>query len=116
MQYYQDMVIEEQVPDIGTLGVSLLKTVEPRRPLKPARTQRKKAASQNLTEGSVTILVSVVRAYNLPTRDKQQMQNTGSECTILVLNICTTIIEYCFENQWELNWSVLLPGFQLNYY
>lgn len=73
------MVIEEQVPDIGTLGLNLLKAVEPRRPLKPVRTERKKATSQNLTEGSVTILVSVVRAYNLPIRDRHQTPSNESE-------------------------------------
>nr|XP_018671326.2 coiled-coil and C2 domain-containing protein 2A isoform X3 [Ciona intestinalis] len=64
----QDMVHEEQVPDIGTLGASIVKIAEPRRPLKPVRKTRKKAMSQNLTEGSVRILVNVVRGYNIPTR------------------------------------------------
>ncbi|XP_039261426.2 coiled-coil and C2 domain-containing protein 2A-like isoform X2 [Styela clava] len=66
----QDMVHEDQVPDIGTLGLKIIKIAEPRRPLKPVRSERKKATTQNLTEGSVSVLITVVRAYNLPIRDK----------------------------------------------
>lgn len=79
-----DMVSEEQVPDIGTLGLNLLAAVEPRRPLKPARTERKKATSQNLTEGSVTILVSVVRAYNLPIRDRHQTPSNENDLSAIM--------------------------------
>ena len=59
---------EEQVPDVKTLGLALGKAVEPRRPLKPVRKERKKAVGQALTEGSVNILVTAVRAHNLPVR------------------------------------------------
>lgn len=81
----QDMVIEDQVPDIGTLGVNILKTIEPKRPLKPARVERKKATPQNLTEGSVTVLVSVVRAYNLPVRDKAPLPGAENALSRTIL-------------------------------
>lgn len=66
------MVREDNVPDIGTFGVTVIKAFEPKRPLKPSRSERKKATAQNLTEGSVSLMVTIVRAYNLPVRDRLQ--------------------------------------------
>nr|CAB3228105.1 coiled-coil and C2 domain-containing protein 2A [Phallusia mammillata] len=78
----QDMVHEQQVPDISTLGASVAKAFEPRRPLKPVKKDRKKATAQSLTQGSVNILVNIVRGYNLPVRvathaTAQEPTNTG---------------------------------------
>ncbi|XP_072109110.1 coiled-coil and C2 domain-containing protein 2A isoform X5 [Mobula birostris] len=62
------MVIEEAVPSISVLGVSLIKLAEPRRPLRPRRKERKKVTAQNLSDGDIKLLVNIIRAYDIPLR------------------------------------------------
>nr|XP_032806201.1 coiled-coil and C2 domain-containing protein 2A isoform X2 [Petromyzon marinus] len=63
-----DLVLEEEMPNIGTLGLGLFKLTEARRPLKPQRKERKRVTAQNLTDGDITLLVNIVRAYDIPMR------------------------------------------------
>lgn len=42
----------------------------PRRPLKPARKDRKKVKTQNITTSNANIVIRVVRAFNVPVREK----------------------------------------------
>uniref|UniRef100_A0A4X2JQR3 Coiled-coil and C2 domain containing 2A n=1 Tax=Vombatus ursinus TaxID=29139 RepID=A0A4X2JQR3_VOMUR len=63
-----DLVIEEDVPNISILGVSLFKLAEQKRPLKPRRKGRKKVPAQNLSDGDIKVLVNVLRAYDIPVR------------------------------------------------
>ncbi|XP_048455338.1 coiled-coil and C2 domain-containing protein 2A isoform X2 [Rhincodon typus] len=63
-----DMVVEEAVPSISMLGISLLKLAEPRRPLRPRRKERKKVTAQNLSDGDIKLLVNIIRAYDVPIR------------------------------------------------
>ncbi|XP_043918517.1 coiled-coil and C2 domain-containing protein 2A [Protopterus annectens] len=68
--YYilSDLVIEEEVPSIGFLGLSLFKFAEPKRPLRPRRKERKKITAQNMTGGDIKLLVNIIRAYDIPIR------------------------------------------------
>ncbi|KAM4809986.1 coiled-coil and C2 domain-containing protein 2A [Rhinophrynus dorsalis] len=63
-----DLVVEEDVPSLGILGMDLFKLAEPKRPLKPRRKERKKVTAQNLSDGDIKILVNIVRAYDIPIR------------------------------------------------
>uniref|UniRef100_A0A6I8SKL6 Coiled-coil and C2 domain containing 2A n=1 Tax=Xenopus tropicalis TaxID=8364 RepID=A0A6I8SKL6_XENTR len=63
-----DLVIEEDIPSLGILGMSLFKLAEPKRPLKPRRKERKKVTAQNLSDGDIKVLVNVIRAYDIPVR------------------------------------------------
>ncbi|XP_038647533.1 coiled-coil and C2 domain-containing protein 2A isoform X2 [Scyliorhinus canicula] len=63
-----DMVVEEAVPSISMLGISLFKLTEPRRPLRPQRKERKKVTAQNLSDGDINLLVNIIRAYDIPIR------------------------------------------------
>ncbi|XP_007496776.2 coiled-coil and C2 domain-containing protein 2A isoform X1 [Monodelphis domestica] len=63
-----DMVIEEDVPNISILGISLFKLAEQKRPLKPRRKGRKKVPAQNLSDGDIKLLINVLRAYDIPIR------------------------------------------------
>ena len=68
----EDMIIEDVVPDIGTLGLQLAKLFEPRRPLKPVRRDRQKVGGQNLASvKDVNILINIVRAFGVPVRSEQ---------------------------------------------
>uniref|UniRef100_M4ABG3 Coiled-coil and C2 domain containing 2A n=1 Tax=Xiphophorus maculatus TaxID=8083 RepID=M4ABG3_XIPMA len=71
--HYQlsDLVIEEEIPSIGILGINLFKLAESKRPLKPQRKERKKVTAQNLSDGDIRLLVNVIRAHNIPIRKPQ---------------------------------------------
>ncbi|XP_053178319.1 coiled-coil and C2 domain-containing protein 2A [Scomber japonicus] len=66
-----DLVIEDEIPSIGILGLNLFKLAEPKRPLKPQRKERKKVTAQNLCDGDIRVLINIIRAYNIPTRRSQ---------------------------------------------
>ncbi|KAL2780018.1 coiled-coil and C2 domain-containing protein 2A isoform d [Daubentonia madagascariensis] len=63
-----DLVVEEEVPNISILGLSLFKLAEQKRPLRPRRKGRKKVTAQNLSDGDIKLLVNIIRAYDLPVR------------------------------------------------
>ncbi|KAK3518815.1 hypothetical protein QTP70_014874 [Hemibagrus guttatus] len=63
-----DVVVEEEVPSIGILGLNLFKLAEPKRPLKPRRKERKKVTAQNLSDGDIKLLLNVIRGYDIPIR------------------------------------------------
>ncbi|XP_029446608.1 coiled-coil and C2 domain-containing protein 2A isoform X2 [Rhinatrema bivittatum] len=63
-----DLVVEEELPTIGLLGIGLFKLAEPKRPLKPRRKERKKVTAQNLSDGNIKLLVNIIRAYDIPVR------------------------------------------------
>ncbi|XP_072246111.1 coiled-coil and C2 domain-containing protein 2A [Leuresthes tenuis] len=66
-----DLVVEEEIPSIGILGINLFKLAEPKRPLKPQRKERKKVTAQNLSDGDIKLLVNIIRAYDIPIRRPQ---------------------------------------------
>ncbi|XP_056893551.1 coiled-coil and C2 domain-containing protein 2A isoform X4 [Takifugu flavidus] len=81
-----DMVVEEEIPSIGgagpgILGINLFQLAETRRPLKPQRKERKKMTTQNLSDGDIKVLVSVIRGYDIPVRRPQSNKHNlqGSE-------------------------------------
>ena len=61
-----DVVAEEALPDIGTLGRALSALFAPNRPLRPQRKNRKVAAT--VAPEQCHVLVRVVRASDVPTR------------------------------------------------
>uniref|UniRef100_UPI0037E92D59 coiled-coil and C2 domain-containing protein 2A isoform X2 n=1 Tax=Semicossyphus pulcher TaxID=241346 RepID=UPI0037E92D59 len=66
-----DLVLEEEIPSIGILGLNLFKLAEPKRPLKPQRKERKKMTAQNLSDGDIKLLINILRAYDIPVRRPQ---------------------------------------------
>ncbi|XP_035711264.1 coiled-coil and C2 domain-containing protein 2A-like isoform X2 [Folsomia candida] len=65
---FEDLVIEEQIPDIGTLGLNLMSYFQPRRPLRPQRKERKRIQASNLVDTKIDVIFNIVRAFNLPLR------------------------------------------------
>lgn len=49
----------------------MFQLAETRRPLKPQRKERKKMTTQNLSDGDIKVLVSVIRGYDIPVRRPQ---------------------------------------------
>ncbi|XP_026686001.1 coiled-coil and C2 domain-containing protein 2A-like, partial [Diaphorina citri] len=65
---HTDVISEDHVPDVGTLGLTFVKWLQPDRPLRPKRKERKKVPVQSLSGQEVKVLVSVVRAFEIPIR------------------------------------------------
>ncbi|XP_065204032.1 coiled-coil and C2 domain-containing protein 2A [Planococcus citri] len=63
-----DVIQEEKVPDIGTLGLTFMKLLQPKRPLRPRRKGRKRIPVKGLTGQEVKVIVNVVRAFEVPIR------------------------------------------------
>ncbi|XP_077547771.1 coiled-coil and C2 domain containing 2A [Haemaphysalis longicornis] len=64
----EDIVIEEKMPIIGSLGFGLLKLAKRHRPLRPSRRERRKVTGQSAAAADAEILVTVLRASNVPVR------------------------------------------------
>ncbi|XP_065346368.1 coiled-coil and C2 domain-containing protein 2A [Cloeon dipterum] len=64
----RELVTEDLVPDIGTLGLTLMAWFQPSRPLRPMRKPRPQVAIQGSTTHSSTLIVNVVSALQVPTR------------------------------------------------
>ncbi|KAL1129085.1 hypothetical protein AAG570_013616, partial [Ranatra chinensis] len=71
---HKDIISEEPVPDIGTLGLTFMKWLQPKRPLRPTRKERKKVPAKNFTGQEVEIIVNVVRAFEVPARKDAEIQ------------------------------------------
>lgn len=67
-KHLADVVLEEDVPNIMMIGANLMKLTERRRPMRPARKERKKVTAQALKDNELKILVSITRALYVPTR------------------------------------------------
>lgn len=63
-----DVISEDHVPDVATLGLTFVKWLQPERPLRPKRKERKKVPVQSLGGQEVKVVVSVVRAFEIPVR------------------------------------------------
>ncbi|XP_042898083.1 coiled-coil and C2 domain-containing protein 2A [Parasteatoda tepidariorum] len=74
----EDIVTEEKVPTIGTIGFSLLKLFQPRRPLCPERKERKKIVCSN-THLDVKIIVRILHASNVPVRKDSRLEKEKNE-------------------------------------
>ncbi|XP_045591878.2 coiled-coil and C2 domain-containing protein 2A isoform X1 [Procambarus clarkii] len=71
----EDLVREESIPDIGTLGTSLLSVFKARRPLKPERKKRDRVRGVGLGDQNVQLIVHIARAFHVPVRDESQRSN-----------------------------------------
>lgn len=63
-----DMIVEDSIPNLSTLFMLLGGMAPEQRPLRPVRQERKKVTLQDLTGHDVKVLLSVVRAYDVPVR------------------------------------------------
>ncbi|XP_014781199.1 coiled-coil and C2 domain-containing protein 2A isoform X1 [Octopus bimaculoides] len=73
----EEIVIEEASPSINMIGKSLLNLLQPRRPLKPVRKERKRV-SQGVKGDEVHILINVIQAFNIPVRQTSAITSETS--------------------------------------
>ncbi|XP_029832757.4 coiled-coil and C2 domain-containing protein 2A [Ixodes scapularis] len=78
----EDIIIEEKVPIIGSLGFGLFKLVKKHRPLRPSRKERRKVTGQSVAAADAEILVTVLRATNVPVRKDGQLTKGVAEDVI----------------------------------
>ncbi|XP_043210658.1 coiled-coil and C2 domain-containing protein 2A-like [Amphibalanus amphitrite] len=64
----EDMVREDEVPDIGTIGSVFGSLLSVRRPLNPPRKQKQSRPLVDLQGQELQLLCHVVRAFNVPVR------------------------------------------------
>ena len=75
-------MVEDPLPDAGTLMMLCGEMVPAQRPLKPTRVERKKVLMQDITGKDIKILLSVVRAYDVPIRSDQDPMTQPTATTI----------------------------------
>ena len=63
-----DIITEDNIPDLSTLFMMLGGMAPEQRPLRPVRQERKKVTLQDMSGQEVKVLLSVVRAYDVPVR------------------------------------------------
>ena len=66
---HADVVMEDPLPTSDTLLMFCGEMVPAQRPLKPTRIERKKVLMQDMSNQDIKILLSVVRAYDVPIRN-----------------------------------------------
>ncbi|KAK6617101.1 hypothetical protein RUM43_014703 [Polyplax serrata] len=94
---YQDIITEENVPDIGTLGLTFMKWLRPKRPLRPIRKERKKIIPQNFSGQEIKIVVNVVRAFEVPVRKDIDSKSTNGSIDGFSLVNVRPFVEISFQ-------------------
>ncbi|KAG8187652.1 hypothetical protein JTE90_005504 [Oedothorax gibbosus] len=96
----EDVVTEEKVPSIGTIGFSILKLFQTKRPLYPERKDRKKIICSNANL-DVKIIVRILHASNVPvrkdTRSKKDMKQNGDDCAVFFESQVQPFVEVMFQ-------------------
>ncbi|XP_053631071.2 coiled-coil and C2 domain-containing protein 2A isoform X2 [Cherax quadricarinatus] len=79
----EDLVREESIPDIGSLGTSLLSVFKARRPLKPERKKRHQVRGVALGDQNVQLIVHVARAFHVPVRCESSRSNAVQQVDVI---------------------------------
>ncbi|XP_059483780.1 coiled-coil and C2 domain-containing protein 2A [Neocloeon triangulifer] len=74
----RELVTEDLVPDIGTLGLTLMAWFQPSRPLRPMRKPRPHVALPGTTALSTTLIINVVSALQVPTRKDLDLEPSSA--------------------------------------
>ncbi|GIY46725.1 coiled-coil and C2 domain-containing protein 2A [Caerostris darwini] len=97
----EDVVAEEKVPSIGTIGFSLLKFFQTKRPLHPERKDRKKVICSNANL-DVKIIVRILHASNVPVRKqlspiKKKSEQKNGDTAMLFESQVQPFVEVMFQ-------------------
>ena len=99
-----DVVNEDPIPDSGTLMLICGEMVPAQRPLRPIRIERKKVLMQDMSNQEIKILLSIVRAFDVPVRSDVDPMAKGSSVTAirrdsLAENSVYSYVEAQFQGQ-----------------
>ncbi|GFT89046.1 coiled-coil and C2 domain-containing protein 2A [Nephila pilipes] len=97
----EDIVMEEKVPSIGTIGFSLLKLFQTKRPLYPERKDRKKIICSNANM-DVKIIIRILHASNVPVRKdmspvKEKIEQKNGDTAMLFESQVQPFVEVMFQ-------------------
>ncbi|KAE9526974.1 hypothetical protein AGLY_013622 [Aphis glycines] len=90
----RDIIVEDTVPDFGTLGLTFMKMFQPKRPLRPKRKERKRIPVKSLSGQEIKVVINVMRAFEVPVRKNSDMM-MGDIAMVPV----QPFIEISFKNQ-----------------
>ncbi|XP_015268406.1 PREDICTED: coiled-coil and C2 domain-containing protein 2A [Gekko japonicus] len=114
-----DMVSEEEILSLGILGLSLFKLAAPKRPLKPRRKERKKITAQNLSDGDISLLVNIIRAYDIPIRkpegSKLQQPSRSSRTFNEMFAASTNLQSPTHPAHWAFNQVLVRPFIEVSF-
>ncbi|KAM9328928.1 coiled-coil and C2 domain-containing protein 2A [Gastrophryne carolinensis] len=113
-----DLVVEDDLPSLGLLGMDLFKLTEPKRPLKPQRKERKKVTAQNLSDGDIKVLVNVIRAYDIPVRkptSAKQAHPTRSARSFNEMFTAATPQGQSQSPEWTVNQVLVQPFVEVSF-
>uniref|UniRef100_A0A8C8X855 Coiled-coil and C2 domain containing 2B n=1 Tax=Panthera leo TaxID=9689 RepID=A0A8C8X855_PANLE len=111
----------EEIVSASQLTYAVCKLVERQRKLKPQRKERRKVAAQTICDGDIKILVRILRAYNIPTRNTTVNSSPGHDYSFSSLskikdNIYINIFdEMIIEKQISGTFQVNTPPVLLGY-
>uniref|UniRef100_A0A452V7G8 Coiled-coil and C2 domain containing 2B n=1 Tax=Ursus maritimus TaxID=29073 RepID=A0A452V7G8_URSMA len=112
----------EEIVSASQLTHAVCKLVERRRKLKPQRKERKKVAAQTICDGDIKILVRILRAYNIPTRNTTVNSSPGHDYSFSSLskikdNIYINIFDEMIIEKHEISgtFQVNIPPVLLGY-
>uniref|UniRef100_A0A8C7EI74 Coiled-coil and C2 domain containing 2B n=1 Tax=Neovison vison TaxID=452646 RepID=A0A8C7EI74_NEOVI len=112
----------EEIVSASQLTHAVCKLVERQRQLKPQRKERKKVATQTICDGDIKILVRILRAYNIPTRNTTGTSSPGHDYSFSSLskikdNIYINIFDEMIIEKHEISgtFQVNIPPVLLGY-
>ncbi|XP_044879870.1 protein CC2D2B isoform X2 [Mauremys mutica] len=76
----------EEIISMSQLRNAVFKIGERRRHLKPQRKERKKVPAQTVSDGDVKLLIRVLRAYNIPSRNPSVTRPAGVHSPAYAIN------------------------------
>ncbi|XP_029767236.1 protein CC2D2B [Terrapene carolina triunguis] len=76
----------EEIISMSHLRNAVFKIGERRRHLKPQRKERKKVPAQTISDGDVKLLIRVLRAYNIPSRNPSVTRPAGVHSPAYAIN------------------------------
>ncbi|XP_014248384.1 coiled-coil and C2 domain-containing protein 2A [Cimex lectularius] len=91
---FREMVHEEPVPDLWTLGLTFMKWLQPKRPLRPKRKGRKKLPVKSLVGQQLEIMVNIGRAFEVPVRKEED--KTSEDFQVVAVR---PFVEVTFQDQ-----------------
>ncbi|XP_068212365.1 coiled-coil and C2 domain-containing protein 2A-like isoform X2 [Palaemon carinicauda] len=93
----EDLVQEERIPDIGTIGTSLLSIFKARRPLRPERKKRDQVRGTALGDQNVRLIVHVAQAFHVPIRHESAVASGSSSEVVQGSSTVRPFIEATFQ-------------------
>uniref|UniRef100_A0A146LPJ8 Coiled-coil and C2 domain-containing protein 2A n=3 Tax=Lygus hesperus TaxID=30085 RepID=A0A146LPJ8_LYGHE len=95
---FKEIIHEDPIPDLRTLGLTVMRWLQPKRPLRPRRKERKKLPVKGLVGQQLEIMVNIGRAFEVPVRKEAPTAPTASADEFSLVPV-RPFIEVTFQDQ-----------------